>query len=84
MAAAEIMGSRRESEDGKIMKGVGLWVSEDGAHGLTVGTSFFTPAGGSVESGTTGRRLVSVSSDPEWLPGLVMHVAQYMGPKAYA
>ena len=85
MAAQEIMGSRSETTDGLRSYGTMLYVTTDGLHGLTVGTSFFTPKGGSVESGLTGRRLVRVNkAQQQPFPGLVYHVAEYASPIAYA
>ena len=84
MAATEIKGSRPEREDGRFKYGMMLFATTDAAHGLTVGASMFTPAGGSAESGVTGRRLVGVTVDVDTVPGIYLHVAKYAGPKAYA
>ena len=83
MAVGEIKGSRAERDDFFKKYGTMLRVSDDGAHGLTVGTDFFTPHGGEVESGVTGRRLVSVSNDWNVIPGLCIHTAHYMGFPAH-
>ena len=84
-AGQEIMGSRVSNDASKQKSGTMLFVSDDGTTGVpVVGTTFFTPAGGSVESGLTGRVCITVTVQPEVLPGVYYHVAQFVAFKAYA
>ncbi len=81
----EIMGSRDESTDGKLGRGVMIFVSDDNSTGVpVVGTAFFTPGGGSVESGLTGRLCIKVDTKPEVFPGIYYHVAHYAAFVQYA
>ena len=86
-AGSEIMGSRKERVTGKMTYGTMLFVSDDGVTGVpVVGTTYFTPKGGSAETGTNcaGRICIEVQDDPEALPGLVYHVATFAAFRAYA
>ena len=86
-AVGEVKGSRREWEDAKMKYGEMLFVGTSMADtgGPNPDTpSFFTPAGGSLESGLTGRRCISVQKDIETLPGLIRFAGRYAAFKAYA
>ena len=84
MALAEIMGSREEWEDAKMIYSRALYVSTDSAHGLTLSTAFYTTKAGATESGVTGRLPIKVKMDPEVLPGLNHFAVLYAAFKAYA
>ena len=86
VAVTEIKGSRRERKDNKVRHGEMLYVSDgvsvDGT--VVVGTTFFTSAGATADTGNTGRRCVNIAIDPEVFPGLYMVRASFAGPIAYA
>jgi len=79
MALQEVMGSRQESAGHLQSEGTMLYVGLQGTAGATWvtdkpavdGSLFFTPYGGSVESGNHGRRCFKFESDPETLPGVI-------------
>ena len=86
VAAVEIKGSRHEQQDGNMKHAEGRYVGVDSTDtGVpVVGTTFFTPEGGSAESGLTGRRCVHITIEQEWLPGLRLYQIQYAAPIAHA
>ena len=84
MAVGEIRGSRAERDRYFRNYGTSLHVSTDGAHGITVGTTYFTDHGDTTESGVTGRICVGVDDDWNSVPGLCIHTAHYMGFPAHA
>jgi len=81
MAASEIKGSRARVWQTLFARGgIMLFVSTDGAHGLTVGTSVFSAYGGGPDSGPLARRLTRVEDDDQSFPGLILHKAYYSAP----
>ena len=84
-AGSEIKGSRQEIVQGKVTHGIMLHVSDDNSTGKpVVGTTYFTPGDGSVESGVTGRICTRVKTDPEIFPGLYLHTGTFSAFVAYA
>jgi len=84
MAAQEIKSSRREWEDGRFKYGMMLHIGTAMSDAPVVGTTYFTPYGGSVESLLTGRICIHVNKDTEALPGIILFTSTYKQYKAYA
>jgi hypothetical protein len=76
----EVKGSRRESQAGKELGGVRIGVADGESGGTVPARGDFWPS----ESGLTGRRCVSVSADPEVIPGVWFITAQYRAFRAYS
>ena len=89
MAASEVKGSRWKIGGDAIWHyGVMRYASVDAdpaAAAPTIGTTFYTPKGGSAESGATGRVCTKVDYDWETLCGAVCIITAYFrGLRAYA
>ncbi len=80
MADTEIKGSGRQWETARYRFGERLSVgaSEDDAPSIG---DYYTPPGGSQDSGVTGRKCVRVQKDKDSLPGIWLFRAVYQGFK---
>lgn len=83
MADTEVKGSRREWEDIKFIYGEKLSIGSATTDAPATG-DFFTPYGGSIESGVTGRKAVRVDLDTEVIPGILFFRTTYRAFKAYS
>jgi len=81
----ELRGSRQEpNQDRNFKYGQMIFISANGTTGVPVaGTTYFTPAGGTVESGLHGRICKSVTDDWNMVPGLCVSTAMFIGAEAY-
>lgn len=83
--ASEVQGSRTEWQDGQYKYGEMLFVGATTAVFPDVnGGSFFTPRGGSIESGITGRRCISRRFDMWTVPGVVFCRCVYRAVISFA
>lgn len=78
----EIKGSRREWEDARFKHGEMLRISAALSDKTAIG-AFFTPVGGSADSGSTGRACVSSVVDTESLPGVFLFISRYKAYRTY-
>ena len=83
MADTEVKGSRREWEDGRFIYGEKLSIGDDTGDAPNTG-DYFTPFGGSAESGITGRKAVRVDTDTDVIPGILLFRTTYRAFKAYS
>ncbi len=83
MASQEVIGSRREWQTGKHTFGEMLHVGDAPSDAPSTG-DYFTPKGGSIESGLTGRKCIRVDKDPEIVPGIMFFRAIFQAFKAYS
>ena len=81
-AGQEIKGSRKETSNGKISTGIELWISDDGTSGpIPTAGGLYAP---DAALGIKARRCVTVTDEPEVVPGIHYHVAKYVGFTAYS
>jgi len=73
----ELKGSRKGWTQNKVRRGRQIWASDDAATDVPAVGDFFTPPGGTIESGLTGRRCTEVTVEEEVLPGVYYHVATF-------
>lgn len=74
-AGQEIKGSRRTHGNGKQRFATRLFISDDGAEGVPVAGELYPD-----DSGISARVCVGAPTvEPEVIPGIFYHVAQYVG-----